>query len=98
MMFLAKVEFVYDMSHIQMCWGFALHFCLRIMVEVSVAANVEVTRNLLDCEGSDQSTTMLVFEGLANYLKLFDGVGFPQKFEAFRIEVVALTVESPFFN
>lgn len=68
-MFLAEVELMDGVGGVQGI-DFALHLHLHVVVEVGVAADVEIPRDLLDREGTDQSASILVLQGLAHCLEL----------------------------
>lgn len=74
-MFFSKVKLIYSVTHVELM-SYALHFSLHVVVEISVARNMKISRNLFDSEGTNQSAPIIISESLPNCFQLSDRIGF----------------------
>lgn len=70
----------------------SLEFDLHVVVEVGMAADMEIAWYFLDCIGSDESATVLVSKGLSNHFKLFHWILFSQQLKRSLIKVISIFI------
>ena len=78
--------------------GQPFRYYLHVLVEVGVAADVEVPWDLLDCEGSNKPAAIFVLHSLPYSIHLLIGTGLPHELITPAIQIVALLVKSPLLH
>ena len=94
---ISKVKLVDFVGNIQSVDN-SIHGQADIDVLVGVAANVEVSRNLLHREGSLKSASVLVLECCFGHIVLFLLIGLPQKFKVSGVDPVSIGIEPIFLD
>lgn len=92
-----EVELVDYMACVQ-AFDQSLCLDLHVVVEVGVAADVEVPGHLLDCKGADEPAAVLVLDCLSHCFQLLEGVLLSEELIASPIEVGAIAMEPPLLD
>jgi hypothetical protein len=94
---LPEVELVDDVAGVER-GNQALPAHLHVVVEVGVAADVEIAGDFLNGEGANQSAPVLVADGLSHCLHLLEAALLAQQLEVAAVQVVAVPVQPPFLH
>ena len=97
MMLSSKIKFMDYMACVQ-AFDQSLCLDLHVVVEVGVAADVEVPGHLLDCKGADEPAAVLVLDCLSHCFQLPEGVLLSEELVASPIEVGAIAMEPPLLD